>query len=85
MSSPLRDRNATIEVDAEWLKLAIRDKLLSGNEEDYAWVNNEKVATYELKGTYEVALAINAKKKIKYRITRGRIPQANVLMRKISK
>lgn len=72
-----------LKVNMEYLKVAIKKGLLPGSEGDYAWVNSQNVATWELKGTHEVVFAINEVKKIKYRLVWGKMPP-NVLMRRVN-
>lgn len=60
-----------LEVDAEWLPLAISKGILEGSETQYAWAKSPSVATKELQGTHQIVIARNDEKKIKYRIVRG--------------
>ena len=64
---------ADIEVDHEWLDLAIQRNILSGETSDYVWAAEKRVPTLELKGEYAVVIAINKEKRLKYRIMRGQL------------
>jgi hypothetical protein len=71
-----------IQVDSEWLPLALSKGVLIGAEEHYRWSMLSSVPTRTLKGTHELVYAYNKEKKIKYRILRGRTPEPLVLLRK---
>jgi hypothetical protein len=59
------------KVDGEWLVIAIEKGVLPGPISDYTWSSEDKIPTRELRGTHQVVVALNAEKKIKYRIRRG--------------
>ncbi|MCH8925571.1 MAG: hypothetical protein IH924_05460 [Proteobacteria bacterium] len=67
-------------VDGDWVAVAIDKGILDGAVSDYSWSKADKVATRELKGTRSVFMAIDDKKKIKYRIVRK---SGLVLMKKL--
>lgn len=73
-----------IEVDNEWLELAIQNKIVESPQESYSWSALKHVPTRELKGTHQVVIAINKDKKLKYRIIRGSANDCLVLMKKVS-
>jgi hypothetical protein len=58
-----------LRVDGEWLELAMEKGVLP--PDDYTWSREDKIPTRELRGTHEVVVAVNADKKIKYRIRQG--------------
>jgi hypothetical protein len=60
-----------LQVDEEWLSVAIEKGLLQGSPSDYTWSWASKVPTRELKGTHQVVYAFNKEKQIKYRIVQG--------------
>lgn len=59
------------KVDGEWLAVAIEKGVLPGPISDYTWSSEDKIPTRELRGTHQVVVALNAAKKIKYRIRQG--------------
>ncbi len=63
--------NEDLEVDKEWLPLALELGILDGAENDYRFVSRRKVPTLELKGTHQVVAAHNKYRKIIYQIVRG--------------
>ena len=69
-----------LEVDGEWLTLAIEKGILQGPESSYTWSSENKVPSRELRGTHQVVVAFNAEKRIKYRIRQG---ESMLLTRKI--
>lgn len=69
-----------LEVDRDWLPLALKHNLLSGTEADYRWVALRRVPTLELEGTHQIAVAYNDDKKIIYRIVRDHPNRRSVLM-----
>jgi hypothetical protein len=73
-----------IEVDDEWLELAIEKGVLTHEVGDYMWVSESRVPTRELRGTAKVVVAVNADRRIKYRIVQGKPHHVsrNILMRK---
>jgi hypothetical protein len=60
-----------IKVDHQWLAVAIEKGVLRGPISDYSWSSEDKIPTRELRGTHQVVVALNAEKKIKYRIRQG--------------
>ena len=74
--------NEDLEVDSEWLELALQKELLSGEVTDYGWANLRSVPTRELQGTHEVVTAHNVDRKVLYRIVRGLEGGRIVLMKK---
>ena len=82
-SSDTRDWvDKDLEVDNQWVAVAIESGFLKGSTADYAWPVARRVPTLELKGTHEQVRAIDAERRILYRIVWG--PPANrmVLMKK---
>lgn len=75
---------ADLQVDGEWLSLALSKNQLPGHAEDYFWSAEEKVPTRKLKGTHQVVIAYNEKSKIKHRIVRGNQNNKLILMRRTS-
>ena len=71
-----------LEVDSDWLALALQKGILAGKEGDYSWVRLRSVPTRELQGTNEVISAHNADRKVLYRIVRGTQDDRIVLMKK---
>ena len=71
-----------LEVDREWLPLALEHEILSGDQEDYYYASLRRVPTLELKGTHSVVAAYNAETKTIHRIVQGRPDDRLVLMRK---
>ncbi len=76
--------NEDLEVDNEWLQLALQKGILSGVEGDYSWPLLRSVPTLQLKSSHEVVTAHNADKKVLYRIVRGPKTDRVVLMKKTS-
>ena len=70
-----------LEVDREWLGLAIKSGIVPGGKHDFRWSSSRQVATRELKNTHQTVLAYNEDKKICYRIVRGRGRDQLVLMK----
>ncbi len=76
-----------IEVDNEWLPLAIKKGILEGKPEDYVWPQERHVPTHELNGKLSVVIAINEEKRLKYRVVQGHASGAGgrlILMRRIA-
>lgn len=71
-----------LEVDREWLALAIAKGLLAASEQDYTWCRLDKVPTRELKGTHQVVVALNEEERILYRIMQGPVGNRVVLTKK---
>ena len=71
-----------IMVDKKWLKLALEHGLLDGNGGDYLYANQSHVSSMELERSAEVVLAVNAARRIKYRITIGTTKRLGVLMKR---
>ncbi len=69
-----------VTVDGEWLPVAVDKGILPGPISDYTWSSEEKIPTRELKGTHQVVVAVNAEKKIRYRIRQG---QSMVLTKRV--
>ena len=77
---------ADIEVDSDWLDLALTEGVLPGSADQYRWMNERRVPSAELRGTHNVIVAINKDKRLKYRVVRGKIHDANgrsILVRKV--
>ncbi len=75
-----------IEVDAEWLDVAIEKGILPGPGSDYGWMSERRVPTAELKRTVSPVIAHNDERKIKYRLFQGKPTDAggrNMLVKKI--
>ena len=72
-----------IEVDNDWMALAIQNKIIEPPEGSYVWANLRHVPTLELKGTHQVVIAVNKDRRLKYRIVRGSTDPI-VLMKKTS-
>ncbi len=51
--------NEDLEVDREWLSLALANDVLSGAETEYSWAQLRRVPTLELKGSHEVVASHN--------------------------
>jgi hypothetical protein len=64
-------KDEDVEVDNEWLDLAINKGVLKGKPGDYEWTRLISLPTPELKGTHSAVVAINNEKRIKYRIVQG--------------
>src|SRR6476646_7680354 len=64
-------KDEDVEVDNEWLDLAINKGVLEGKPGDYEWTRLISLPTAELKGTHSAVVAINKEKRIKYRIVQG--------------
>lgn len=77
--------NEDLEVDSEWLELALQKEVLAGVLTDYGWASLRSVPSRELQGTHEVVTAHNADKKVLYRIVRGRKDDRIVLMMKVGR
>jgi hypothetical protein len=73
-----------IEVDGDWLELALEKGVLSHSADDYAWVAERRVQTAELKGSLKVVIAANSEGRIRYRIVQGTTGDRLILMRKLS-
>lgn len=88
LASTYRDlskwKEEDIEVDNEWLELAIKSNIISSPQESYIWSSLKHVPTRELKETHQVVIAINKDKKLKYRIVRGSTNDRLILMKKVS-
>lgn len=52
-----------LQVDNEWLQLAIKKGILKGAINDYVWARPEKIPTLELRGSHEVVVFFNNEKK----------------------
>lgn len=76
-------RERDLMVDRKWLKLAIKQGLLNGSEQDYIYANQSSVSSLELERKAEVMFAVNKHKQVKYRITVGTPRRLGVLMRKV--
>jgi len=72
-----------MEVDGEWLPLALKKGILQGNEIDYQWVSHRRVPTCELNGQSAVIIPNNENKKIVNRIVKGKVDDRLVLVSKI--
>ena len=72
-----------IEVDREWLELALEKNILSGTPDQFAWVHLRRLPTAELKGTHAAVVAVNESKKLKYRIVMGFIDDRVILCQKL--
>lgn len=70
-------------VDRDWLAEAIDKGILDGAEDEYRWSSEDKVATREIKGTYSVVMAADEKKRLKYRLVRGREGSRLILMKRL--
>jgi hypothetical protein len=64
-------KDEDVEVDNEWLALAIDKGVLEGKLGDYEWTRLTSLPTAELKGTHSAVVAFNKEKRIKYRIVKG--------------
>ena len=77
LAKKYKDRSAwderDVEVDMEWLEVALEKGILDGTKDDYRWRLLKEVPTLELKETHSVVIAINKDKKLKYRIVVGKI------------
>ena len=72
-----------LPVDRYWLPTALEKGYLTGDTADYAWPLIVSAPTLEMKGTHEVVLAVNEKKKTKYRLVQGPPAGRLILMRKV--
>lgn len=72
-----------IEVDGEWLGLALEKNVLSGVPDQFAWVRLRSLPTAELKGSHAAVVAVNESKRLKYRIVMGSIDDRVVLCQKL--
>lgn len=64
-------KESDIEVDSDWLELAIEKGILPGPSGDYQWINESRVPSAELRGTHSPIIAHNDERKIRYRIFQG--------------
>lgn len=71
-----------IEVDSEWLQVAIEKGVVDGPMSELGWMSERRLPTAELKRTHAAIIAVNEEKRIKYRIVQGRPGDRNVLVRK---
>jgi hypothetical protein len=60
-----------IEVDSDWLGLAIEKAILPGPDSDYQWMNESRVPSAELRTTYSPVIAHNDERRIRYRLFQG--------------
>ena len=73
-----------VEVDCEWLQLALEKGELDGTEQDYDWRMLKNAPTLELKKTHSVVVALNREKKIRYRIVKKtRNKETAVLLKRL--
>jgi hypothetical protein len=77
-------QESDLEVDSEWLGLALAKGIIDGNEGDFAWPRSDRVATLELKGTHDLVVPFNKDQRKKYRVVRGPASDRLVLMRKLT-
>ncbi len=73
-----------LEVDFEWLDVAIENGFLDGEKSDYAWPVAKRVSTLELKGTHQTVMAINEDTRSRHRLVTGQPSNRHVLVRKVS-
>ena len=71
-----------LQVDRNWLELAMKNGRIDGAPEDYHWSRAESVETRREAGTHEIVFAAATKGRIKYRIVRGYGKDRLVLMQK---
>jgi hypothetical protein len=74
---------ADIEVDQEWLELALEKKVLLGAPDQFALLHLRRLPTVELRGTHAAVVAVNESKKLKYRIVMGSIDDRLILCQKL--
>ena len=48
-----------VEVDGDWLDVALKMKVIEGSPQDFQWMRKERLPTAELKGTHSAVFAIN--------------------------
>ena len=60
-----------IEVDNDWLAVALEKNVLSGQPDHFAWLHLRRLPTAELRGTHAAVIAHNDKKRLKYRLVMG--------------
>ena len=70
-----------VEVELDYLDVALEKGVIEGNKDEFAWMRITRLPTAELKGTHCAVVAINAEKKIKYRIVVGRPDDRVILVR----
>jgi hypothetical protein len=72
-----------LEVDFDWLTEALKQGVLSGEPNQFGWTRESRVPTGELRKNFETVLAVNAEKRIKYRIVMGQPGDRNILTQKL--
>ena len=71
-----------LEVDFEWLNVAIEKGFLDGEKSDYEWPVAKRVNTLLLKGNHQTVIAINEDKRSRHRLVVGPPGDRLVLVRK---
>ncbi len=79
-----RWEESDIEVDFAWVDAAIENGFLDGKKTDYAWPLAKRVSTLEMKGTYQIVMAINEENRTRHRLVTGAPANRHVLVRRIS-
>ena len=74
---------ADLMVEHKWLPLAIEKNFLEGPLEDYRWVHEERIPTFELQETHKVVIVFNEDRKEAYRIVDAN-PRPSILIKKIT-
>lgn len=77
-----------LQVDQDWLGLALQNGHLDGDIADYGWMGERQVPSAELRGSHSVVIAVNKDKRVKYRICQGTLSTPggrNILVRKVAR
>ena len=72
-----------LEVDMAWLDIALKRNVLSGKNEDFAWMRLRSLPTAELSGTHSAVIAVNESKRLKYRLVVGPADDRLILTQKL--
>jgi hypothetical protein len=72
-----------LQVEFEWLPAALKKGVLKGREQDFEWTRITRLPIAELEGTHAAVLAVNDKKKVRYRIVVGPCTDRLILTKKL--
>jgi hypothetical protein len=64
-------KECDLEVELDWLPVALEMGVFDGKEEDFEWTRVTRLPIAELRGTHSAVIAFNDQKKIRYRIAVG--------------
>jgi hypothetical protein len=76
-------KEADVEVDLEWIDVALDKGVIEGKNRDFEWMRLTRLPIAELKHTHSAVIAINEKKRIKYRIVVGRPDDRLILVKRL--